>query len=270
MDRPGAAGYIRFKMKNLVWIVGFCLAALAARFAESTAPAGDTQALIDGFTGKVVETTNTAGYTYILVDTGKDRKWAAAPEFEVKLNDAVNVTRAMPMEKYHSKTLNRDFEVVYFTAAVLVNGVGPGDAAAAELPKNHPPIGGQPAGLPQGHPPIGGQAAAPPNLSLDGIAKAKGGNTVVEIWVGKDKLNGRETKLRGRVVKYNAEIMGKNWLHLRDGSGKDATSDILVTTDAPVRVGDLVLVTGKVAINKNFGAGYRYAVMVEDAKVTVE
>ena len=78
--------------------------------------------------------------------------------------------------------------------------------------------------------------------------------------------------MRGKVVKYNAMIMGKNWLHLRDGSGSDdkSNNDLTVTTATPAKLGDTVLVTGNVSTNRDFGAGYKYTVILEDAKVTVE
>jgi hypothetical protein len=74
------------------------------------------------------------------------------------------------------------------------------------------------------------------------------------------------------VVKYNAAIMGKNWLHIRDGSGTNdkADNDITVTTTNAVKLGDIVLVKGNVSMDRDFGAGYRYSVMIEDAAVTAE
>ena len=71
-------------------------------------------------------------------------------------------------------------------------------------------------------------------------------------------------------MKYNAQILGKNWLHLRDGSGTEGTNDLTVTTRAEVKVGDLVLVTGKLTTNRDFGSGYTYAAIVEDAIVVVQ
>jgi hypothetical protein len=64
--------------------------------------------------------------------------------------------------------------------------------------------------------------------------------------------------------------MGKNWLHIRDGTGSEGSNDLVVTTAAEVKVGDTVLVSGAVSLNKDFGAGYKYAVIIEDAKLAVE
>jgi hypothetical protein len=208
--------------------------------------------------GKVLETTNAATYTYVLVDTGKAKTWAAAPQFQVKVGDSVSIADGMPMPKYHSKTLNRDFDVVYFAGSVVVNGdVSGGAMKTPELPKGHPPIGG-----------AAGMTAA--KMDLSGIKKADGGLTVAEVWADKAKLGGQSVKVRGKVVKYNPGIMGKNWLHLRDGTGAAGSNDLLVTSATEAKVGDVVTAEGKVSVSKDFGAGYKYDVMVEDAKLTAE
>jgi hypothetical protein len=64
--------------------------------------------------------------------------------------------------------------------------------------------------------------------------------------------------------------MGKNWIHLQDGTGDNGSNDLTVTTDSTVNVGDTVLVSGVLNTDKDFGYGYQYAVIVEDAKITVE
>ena len=259
-------------MKDVILIGCIAFAALTAPCAEK--PGLATTDLGGGFSGKVVETMNTAGYTYVLVDTGAKKKWAAAPAFPVKVNDTVTVAEPMAMTDYHSKTLNRDFDVVYFTAGISVNGAKVG-GAMPNLPKDHPPIDGVPSGtggmmpaLPKDHPPIAG--STPPAVDFTSLAKAAGGMTIAEVYAAKAKLNGQTAKVRGRVVKFNAEILGKNWLHIRDGSGSEGSNDLLVTTSTVAKIGDKVLVSGKLATDKDFGSGYKYPLMLEDAKVTVE
>ena len=82
-----------------------------------------------------------------------------------------------------------------------------------------------------------------------------------------EKLKDKPVVVRGKVVKYNPGIMGKNWIHLRDGTGSEAssTNDILVTTMHEAKLGDVVTVKGTVRANKDFGGGYAYKVLVEDA-----
>jgi hypothetical protein len=122
--------------------------------------------------------------------------------------------------------------------------------------------------MPESHPAPVAPAA---DVDLTGIAKADGGKTIAEVFAEKDALAGQPVTLRGKVVKANPDIMGKNWLHVRDGSGAEGTNDLTVTTTGAVpNVGDTVVVTGPVVLNKDFGMGYTYEVMIEDAQVTVE
>ena len=211
------------------------------------------------FSGKVVETMDASSYTYVRLDTGTDKLWAAIPQTPIKVGDTVAVGDGMPMPKYHSKILNRDFDIVYFAGDVLVNGSRPGGTG---------PQTGPMAGLPKDHPPING--AGSPKIDFTGIKKAKDGKTIEEIFAEKAKLNGKDVTVRGKVVKYNEMILGRNWIHLRDGTGAVGSNDLLVTTTTPVKVGDTLLVTGKVALNKDFGSNYKYDLMLEEAKVVVE
>ena len=250
-------------MKYIVFAICLVSATYAGRCAEETKTAAPTPtAAAPGdsgrISGKVVETVNAGEYTYVQVDTTSKKVWAAAPRFEVKPGDTATIAQGMPMPNYHSKVLNRDFDVVYFTDHVVVNGKSPAARPAeAELPKGHPPIPGTPA-------------MSKPVLDFSGIKKAKGGKTVEEIYAEKTKLSGHPVTVRGKVVKYNAAIMGKNWIHIKDGTGSDGSNDLLLTTSADAKIGDTVLITGRVSLNKDFGANYKYAVMLEDAEVAVE
>jgi hypothetical protein len=127
-------------------------------------------------------------------------------------------------------------------------------AATPQTPLNHPPAR-----------PVG-------EIDLTGIAKAEGGKNVFEVYTEKSELANQKVSVRGKVVKTNAGIMGKDWLHVRDGSGEEGKNDLTVTTTAkPLpNVGDTVLVTGTVVLDKDFGMGYQYPVLVEDAEVKIE
>lgn len=220
-----------------------------------------------GFSGKVSETMDAGGYTYVQVDTGTNKVWAAAAKFTVKLGDFVAVPDAMPMSNFRSESLKRDFPVIYFAGSISVNGANPDPA---KLPPGHPALGGGAGGdLPAGHPsPVG--RMAPPKVDFTGLKPAKDGKTIAEIYAGSAKLAGKSVKFRGKVVKYNANILGKNWLHIQDGTGSDGSNDLLVTTKSEAKRGDTVLIEGVVALNKDFGSGYKYKLLVEEAKATVE
>ena len=94
--------------------------------------------------------------------------------------------------------------------------------------------------------------------------------TVAEILASENSLGGMEVLVRGKVVKFNANVMGKNWVHLQDGTGKVGTNDLTITTDETAELGATVLVRGTVTLNKDFGHGYRYEVLIEDATITTE
>ncbi len=268
------------KKSLLLMLIGLVAVSLAAgckdkapqttaQPAPATAPAAAPQeASAPGVSGKVTETMNSGGYTYIQVDTGAQQVWAAAPEFQVKVGDPVIVPEGMPMANFTSPSLNRAFDVVYFVPSVMVGGAdGAAPMGGAAMP-GAPGASGD-LKMPEGHPPVTGAANAT-KVDLTGIKKADGGKTVSEVYSGKNDLAGKDVAIRGKVVKFSPEIMGKNWIHLQDGTGGEGTNDLTITTSGVAKVGDTVLVTGKVTLGKDFGYGYKYDVILEDAKVAVE
>ena len=260
-------------MKKILILITVSLAALTLSACSQDKPASTTAqapqpttppamsapaAKTGGTSGTVVETVDAAGYTYVQVDSGTEKIWAAAPAFPVAVGDNVVVPEGMPMNNYHSKTLDRDFPVVYFVDSVL-NASSPTAPAAGA------------AAMEEAHTPKT-TAEAPTDVDLSNIAKAEGGLSVGEIFTDKANLSGQAIALRGKVVKFSPQIMGKNWLHIQDGSGDSAagTHDLTVTTDITAQVGDTVLVNGPLTLDKDFGYGYQYDVIIEDAQVTIE
>ena len=103
------------------------------------------------------------------------------------------------------------------------------------------------------------------------VPKATGpdARTVAEIVAKGAELKNKPVAVRGKVVKYTPNVMGKNWVHLRDGTGSvsDGTNDVLVTTTDETKIGDVVLARGTVRTDVNLGSGYGYKVLVEEAKL---
>jgi len=208
--------------------------------------------------GEIVETMDAAGYTYVLVDTGDQRIWAAGPQTAVKVGDKVILTDGMPMRDFTSQTLNRTFDVVYFVGSIQ------GSDGAALAPQGSASLQAMP-----GHGTSPGKAA-PPGVDLSNIEKVSGGRTIAELFAEGEKLADQEISVRGRVVKFNAGIMGRNWIHIQDGSGSAGSNDLTVTTDDTARLGDLVVIRGTLKTNQDFGHGYAYELLVEQAKIDVE
>ena len=208
-------------------------------------------------TGPVLETMNASNYTYVRVKTDQGDVWAASGEFKVAVGDRVTLALEMPMENFHSETLKRDFPLIYFTTRI-----GPEGQALPAMPAMMSAHGGS-GGL------AAGAAAA---QVTEPIQPAPGGPTVAKIWADRKALAGKTVTVRGKVVKFNGGIMGRNWIHIQDGSGAaaDGTNDLLVTSDAAAKVGDVITVTGTIAIDQDFTAGYAYAVLIENAKIEVK
>ena len=218
---------------------------------EAAAPSGQPAAGASAAqSGTVLETIGASSYTYLRVDTGQGEVWLAAPQFSVAVGDEVAWQPGMPMSDWHSDTLDRTWDVVYLVSTIQVGG---SEGAASSMPAGHPPT----------------TTAATGDIEVE---KLDGGSTVEELYARAAELSGQQVTLRGKVVKANFGIMGSNWLHVQDGTGdpENRTNDLTVTTQQKAAVGDVVIVKGALVTNKDFGAGYRYAVLVEDAKVEVQ
>jgi len=238
----------------------------ATTSAPAPAQAADSAGTV---TGTVVETMNSGGYTYMRVQAGAKDVWIAAAEFAVTKGESVTAPLEMPMANFHSNTLNRDFPMIYFVSQVARAGQELQSAPAAtgaQMP-GLPPMPMSRTGAPTtsstGAAPQAAAAAVQPN------APPAGGLSIADTWAKRASLSGKTVTVRGTVVKVNNSIMGFNWFHLQDGSGKaaDGTHDLTVTTDAVVKVGDVVTVSGTLATKKDFGAGYSYEAILEKATI---
>jgi len=229
----------------------------SAQMAPETPAAPETA---PGKSGKVLETMDASGYTYVQVDTGSETFWAAAPQFDVKVGDDVVVPEGMPMPNFSSKTLDRTFDMVYFVPSVLVGGA---ESLAGQMPAEHPP-------MMNGNATKGSTTVETTDVDLSGITPATDGQTIGDIHAKKADLSGKPVKVRGKVVKFSPQIMGKNWIHIQDGTGEDGANDLTVTTDVTANTGDTVVINGTLTLDKDFGYGYAYDVIVEDAEVTIE
>ncbi|MFN8010395.1 MAG: hypothetical protein U0P81_03225 [Holophagaceae bacterium] len=242
--------------------------------------------------GKVLEHLAAGRFSYLRLQTAQGEVWAGVPAADLKPGDSVKVVGATLAERFESKAANRTFDKVYLGTLEGQSGASV-DAAhgnAAPAPGTSPHAGGLPAGggatadailqSMTGGSQHGGAAPATPgtgaprpeDAKVEKLAKPAGaeGRSIAEVHAQQAALKDRPVLVRGKVVKYNAQILGKNWLHLQDGSGdpKAGTHDLLVTSADTAKVGDVVTARGTVRLKKDFGAGYAYDVLVEDAKVS--
>jgi hypothetical protein len=216
--------------------------------------------------GKVAETIEAQPYTYVRVDTGEEQFWAAAPACDLENGQRVGISQGMPMPNWYSRTLDREFELVYFVNAVLdEDGVPLGKPDPARLHQELADANAEASGA-------AAHSAGPTGVDVETLTAPEGGYTIAEVYAQQKELAGQRVKLRGKVVKYTPHILGKNWIHIQDGSGDAAqqTHDLTVTTTETAQVGDVVQVEGVLHLGKDFGAGYQYDAIVEDARIIVE
>jgi hypothetical protein len=91
--------------------------------------------------------------------------------------------------------------------------------------------------------------------------------TISALLADKKSYSGKTIKVKGQVTKYNPGIMGKNWIHIQDGSEYQGEFDLTITTDKEVSVGQQVTFEGTIVLDKDFGYGYFYKVIMEDGKL---
>lgn len=230
--------------------------------------------------GKVLERLDAPPYSYLRLETAQGEAWAAVPKTEVSKGQEVTVAGAMPMTAFESKSLKRKFDLIYFGTLGGADAQAQPQPAPAAMPAPGGMGGeGMGGGMAGNMPPPNmaaqhaAAAAGPADVADVKVAKASGSDarTVAEVHAQRMALKDKAVTVRGKVVKFNEAIMGRNWVHLRDGTGtagKD--NDLTVTTGDKASVGDVVVVKGKVQIDKDFGSGYAYPVIVEEAKVSAK
>jgi hypothetical protein len=213
---------------------------------EASQPGGSTTV-----EGTVRETIDASRYSYLRLDTGNGAEtWAAVPKATVAVGDKVRIGGAILMTNFASTSLKRSFEQIYFGE---LQGAPPTEGKAS-------PHGG-----------MGQQPSAEP-IEIGKVKPAEGelGRTIAQIIEQAAKLEGKRVQVRGVVVKSTVGVLDRNWLHLRDGSAAEpAADDLLVTTKDEASPGQTVLADGTVGLNKDFGSGYSYKILVEDASVKV-
>lgn len=207
--------------------------------------------------GKVVETMNSGGYSYVCLEKNGKKTWVAVPEMKVAVGQQLSFQPGQVMSNFASKSLGRTFDAVVFSSGPVAAQQG---------------VGGMPAGHGDaGKTTTGSKSAASPADKSVKVEKAAGANafTVGEIFAQSAKLHKKTAVVKAKVVKVSSGIMGKNWIHLQDGTGdpKKSTHNLVATSDDLPSAGDVVTIKGTIIKDKDFGSGYKYAVIMEKAKI---
>ncbi|MFH1717857.1 MAG: hypothetical protein ABIF19_10935 [Planctomycetota bacterium] len=204
----------------------------------------------DLHTAEVQEVVQATSYTYLNVKEGDRAYWMAIAKKDIKAGETVSFAGGLEMNNFESKELQRTFESIYFVDRLLSDE----PAAMAGEPSMSAPH--------QMKPLVDKQEVA--------IEPAEGGITIAELFGNRNSYGDKTVLIKGKVTKVNRAIMDRNWVHLQDGTGDADNYDLTITTNEDVNVGEVVTFEGKITLNKDFGSGYSYEVIMEEAKRKTE
>ncbi|MHA2099123.1 MAG: DNA-binding protein [Candidatus Kariarchaeaceae archaeon] len=210
---------------------------------ETTKESGNMTA--ESHYGKVVEKIDAGSYSYLLINEDGNEYWIAVPTMQVEVGEQIFFSKYMKMNNFRSETLDRTFESVLFVDDAMKS------TKKSELVNAHSKV----------------RLLDKKDINVDPLPDGK---TVGEIYSEKESLKNSTVKVKGKVVKFNAGIMNRNWIHIQDGTGDESGYDLLVTSNDLAAVGDIIIAEGILALDKDFGAGYYYSVVLENSKVSKE
>lgn len=206
---------------------------------------------------KVKEVIQTTNYTYLRVEKNNQEQWIAIGKMDVKEGATVYFTDGLEMQNFESPELGRTFESVLFVQEIsdepirqegMPSGVHGGMSGGDESPV------------------MGDKPQKPVLTKIEvKIQQPAGGISIGDLYSRKADFAGKAVTVRGQVTKVNYDIMGHNWVHIQDGTGSGENFDLTVTTTEEPEVGDIVTYSGKLTLNKDFGYGYFYDIIIEDA-----
>lgn len=233
-----------FKMKILVIVILFSLYSIYGLCQDPVDFHNNHPGVHKVIVKEVIQTNN---YTYLNTDENGKLQWIAVPKIEAAIDDIYYFQGGLEMKDFNSKELGRTFESVVFLNGLISPEIAEGGKTVLNQSV---------------------QMAKSESKKEDiTINPAEGGITIGELLANKGEYASKVVRIRGQVIKYNSGILKKNWLHLQDGSGSSGDFDLTVTTDSEVKVNDIITVEGIITLDKDFGAGYFYSILMENARI---
>jgi len=215
------------------------LVVLVTAFSACSGPSGD-----GAVTVKVKAVEQVPNYTYLLVKGKGPEYWIAVSSTEIAVGEKLTYQGGMVMEGFYSKELDRTFDKVLF-----LDGFDNGQQA---------PAMGQMQGSTQG------SKVNTDKLDIS-IEHEAGIVSVADLFKDPEAYEGKTIRVKGEVAKFNAQIMDRNWIHIQDGTEFEGKYDLTVTSLQGFTVGQVVTLEGILALNRDFGYGYTYELLLEEA-----
>jgi len=205
------------------------------------------------FYGKVLEIKDAMGYKYLKVNEDGKELWVAIANAPVAVGDKIGYDKNTIMHDFESKTLNQKFKEIIFASDVYL-------PQKVQKPQSMKEM-------------LGLSTTAPKEEKPAKPFVKKETYTIEEVHMWRKSLEGQTITLDATVYKVSHQIMKLDWTHLGDGTGdeKKLTDDLVFTSaSTAIKSGDKVTATGKVIVNKDFGFGYFYKVLIQDATFKVK
>lgn len=200
----------------------------------------------------VEEVLQTSNYTYLSGEVNKVPTWIAVSRMDAKKGDTYYYQEGMLMENFVSKELNQTFEKIWF-----VDNIG----TSPEIQSSMDVHSGMDTDM--------SQHSMKPNIEKGdySVEKLPDGVTIAELYSGKEDFSGKTIKVKGVVTKVNSQIMERNWIHIQDGTEHEGEYDLTITSNMTAQEGDTIIVEGILAVDKDFGHGYQYKIILEKAEI---
>jgi hypothetical protein len=197
------------------------------------------------------EVLQTTDYTYVRVSEARQDYWCAINRADIEVGKTYFWLKGWEMTKFHSKELNRDFASIFFMESLSEKPIVSVNPMIQENPMTGTSMGGRQ------------KVEEKQGISVE---KAAGGITIAELYANRKSYAGKSVKIRGEVVKFSRQIMNRNWVHVQDGTKDGNDYDLVVTTHDSIPVGGTGLFEGVISLDVDFGAGYKYDVIMQDAR----
>jgi hypothetical protein len=233
-------------MKSLIYWITLLVITASCNFQKKGGQNSDEKLLPNTHKVTVSEVLQTSSYTYLKLKEGDKEYWAAVTAMDAKPGQTYYYLKSMEMDNFKSRELNRTFESIYFIDNLSEKPL------TAKKPETLKTQGRQMVNRAE-------------NLKVE---PAEGGITIAALMGNKSQYDGKTIKIRGKVMKFSPQIMNKNWVHLQDGTEASGEYDLVITTNDQVKEGEVAVFEGKIVLNKDFGYGYKYDVLMEDAKIS--
>ncbi len=190
-------------------------------------------------------------YVYLNVTEGAKQFWIATGKKEVNIGETYFYKGGLLKTNFESKEYNRVFETVYLVTNLVAqkHGDNTGKINISDYTE--------------------AKEKTPVKVAIethtDKVVQHQGSIKIAELVKDPKKYEGKTIQLSGICTKINAGIMNRNWIHIKDGSKDDF--DLVITSQEFVPEGSSFTIKALVTLNKDFGAGYRYDLILENGLI---